>query len=434
MGAPLDVFWGGFLYNSCLPLELSLDVCTQGCSYCFAVLGAPDRRVDAGRVERLIGDYKSRDSYAAWLLRQGHGVVISNRTDPFSRNNAVNALRIIEMLLQAGIPFSLQTKGGDGAYAALDLLDRYGCQIVWYISLATLDETVTRRFERNAPSPGERLKLIEAIVKRGHEVCVGINPCVPQWLRKPWKLTNKLARLGVHGVWVQPMHLSRNKLKNMKVVDLIAFGAENSEQARFWQRMEFRKPYFQPPPLLAQALRPHKYPLVAARNLLTKQSARNCSALEVYDNQQAEVSHYFQPYKEIYGQRFPLMQDFVNRCHETRCDGDPIYWEEFRNFFVPHLPTETRGLREHLTAMVARQRFFGLNIPQRMNYEELLRWIWRCKATLYCPANISCFSWAASWEVQSSGKMGWTRLLDKNDLPILIFRPGGSQEAYVQWE
>ena len=434
MGAPLDVFWAGFLYNSCLPLELSLDVCSQGCGYCFAVLRDPKRKVDAGRVERLIATYTSRDSYAAWLLRERHGIVISNGTDPFSCNNADKSLRIIEMLLQAEIPFSLQTKGGDGAYAALDLLDRYGQRIVWYISVTTLDESTAKKFERNAPSPQERLKLIEAAIQRGHKVCVGINPCVPQWLPEPKELTDKLAHLGVHGAWIQPLHLSKSQLMKIKPMDLVAYGAENKEQARFWQRMRFRKKYFNPPPLLAQALKPRSHPRVVAHTLLTKYWARQ-SGLEVYDNQQAEVTDYFQPYKDLYPQRYPLMQDWVNECHATKSAGDPIYWEEFRDFFLPHLPKGTRGLKEHLTAMVARQRFYGLNIPQHMNYEQLLHWIWCYRQTLYCPANVRCFGWAGAWERQPTGKMAWTRLLVGNsDDPFLVFCPEGTEEAFVQWE
>ncbi len=434
MGAPLGPFWGGFPLNSNLGLDLTLNYCGR-CSFCFADLNKPKRRAKVSAVERFIQrhiDQKGR-GYAAWLLKQGHAVVFSNRVDPFSATNLKYSMPLIEQMLEADIRFSLQTKGGEGAYQTLDLLDRYGRQIVWYISIETLSDKISSTFARGAPLPKDRLVLVKEIIKRGHKVNVGINPCVPQWLRSPKKLTNILAKLGVWGVWVQPLHLRLTQLKNMPFADWKVFGEANSTVIKFWKEIDFKQKYCRLPLLLDQAVYPQKYPYVFEHVNKTKQAARQ-SGLEVYDGQQAERSDYFKPYKDLYPVAFPLMQDFVNYCHDTKKSGDAIYWKDFRDFFVPKLPNGKWGLREYLSAQTYRNRMYGLNIPQQMTFEELLYYMWQHKNITPSPVNVLCFSWAADWEKQKNGKFGWTRYIDDDDMPILIFRPEGTNDAYTQWD
>ncbi len=407
----LKTYWGGFLHNSCLPLELTLNLCSHRCAYCFANLNSPNRKVedeDLDATLNLLQDFRNRNSYEAWLLQQGYGVVFSNKTDPFAVSNerADLSLRLIELMQLQGIPIAFQTKGGRKAMAALKMLDR---QSVWYISLATLDEDIVRRVEPGAPSIEERFEFIASLKAAGQEVVVGINPVVPDWLSDPQALCDRLARLGVSGAWVQSMHLSHRQVENMKPREMEALGER----------------------VIHQAMHPDLHPEVAKCVDLTR-AAVVASGMEVYSNQQREASHFFAPWKSLYPKRFPQMQDFVNYCHANKQDGDLIHWPEFRDFFVPQLPQGDRGLRDHLNASVAVGVLNGKWIPQRMTYEGLLKWIWQIKEIPFCPANTECFAIAADkipgtesdWEV-------WT---DEDDLPFLVFCPNGSDgSAFVQW-
>lgn len=408
---PFGVFWGGFLLNSCLPLHISLNWCSFDCAYCFANLNSPGRKASIKAIANVFANYRDSDSYAAHLLREGYPVVMSNLVDPFASSNAQQSLPLIEIMLQTNIPFSLQTKCGKHALRALELIGSDN-PIVWYVSLATLDADVIRRVEPGAPLPEERLQFIEQVIALGHQVCVGVNPTVPQWLPAPEQVMQTLSAVGVRSVWVQPMHLSKKQLNNMPQRGRDALGED----------------------LISQALARRKFDNVHDCYVRTTQAAWD-AGLQVYDNQQAQRSDYFQPYKELYPKRFPLMQDFVNYCWDTKEDGDLIFWAEFRDFFVPQLPVGKYGLREHFTAVAIRQTLYGLHIPQQMTYEELLWWSWQHVITMYCPVNVECFGWAAEWEQQDDGTEGWTQLLDDDRLPIVIFRPRGTNEcAFTQYD
>lgn len=409
----LDVFWGGLFYNSCVPLELSLNWCTHNCAYCFANLNLPNRKAEAKKIFNLLTSYEKRNSYAAWLLQEKYPVVFSNHVDPFAVANEDLSLSIIELFALKGIPFTLQTKGGRRVYDAIDIIDT---PIVWYISIATLDEDIAKKIEPGAPPIYERLAMIEKIIAKGHQVCVGINPCVPDWLPNPKELTDRLVALGVWGAWVQSLHLSSNQLKNMPKRGKLAIGEK----------------------VLHQGLYRTKHPEVHHHYLTTRQTAKN-SGLHVYHNGQPEPTEYFKPYKDLYPKRFPLYQDFVNYCHQTKGEGEAIYFDEYLNYFLPQLPDVKRNtLNQHVYAntMGVALNGKGRDIYEQIeDYPTLLNVCWQYHEVSYCPVNIQCFCWAADWEMQAHGEEGWTQYLDDDDRPILVFQPNAeSNEMFIQWE
>jgi len=412
----LDVFWGGLFYNSCAQLELSLNWCTHNCAYCFANLNLPSRKAEAKKIFNFLTSYKKKTSYAAWLLQQGYPVLFSNHVDPFAVANEDLSLSILELFILKGIPFTLQTKGGRRVYDAIEMMD---APIVWYVSIATLSEEIAKKVEPGAPTIAERLRMVEKIIAKGHQVCVGINPCVPDWLPNPKELTDRLKDIGVWGADTQSIHLSSTQLKNMPARGQAALGEK----------------------VLHQALYRHKHPELRQHYLATRQAATQ-SGLELCSNGQGNASDYFQPYKDLYPVRFPLYQDFVNFCHANKKEGDAIYYEEFLSFFLPQLPdVELKTLNQHVYAMNLGVSLNGkgTDIYQSItNYETLLENIWQHSEISYCPVRIECFSWAADWEMQAHGEEGWTQYLDDNDRPILIFCPSNidneSREMFVQWE
>lgn len=404
----LGVYWGGFLYNGCSPTEVALNYCSHSCNFCFANLNKPDRTTNAVQIFNLLselwqqkeGKWK-RTSYAAHLLREGYAVTISNHVDLLAASNWFQAKPLMVTLVEMGIPVTLLTRFGKSEWVAelLDILE--GKPTAFYCSITTLDEAIASRCEPGAPLPGERLEFIRQVIGRGHKVTVGINPIVPGWINDPAVFCSQLKAAGVWGVWLNKIHLSQRQIANMSDREKEAFGADN----------------------LAVALRPNKHPQVQETYDALKSAAKT-AGLEVYTGQQGDRSDYFKWEKQLVPKSFPLMQDFVNWAHDNLKEGDAIYWETFRDFFVPQLPKGTWGLRDHLNAAVVQQALYGLHIPQRLTYEQLLWHCWRHKETLFCPANVDCFAWAAD---PIPGKSGWfDRIEDDDGNPILIFQPGGT--------
>lgn len=401
----LNVYWGGLFSNSPGPLELSLNYCSHGCVYCFANLNKPDRKANPKQALNLLQDMENRESYAAMLLRERYPVDFSPTVDPFAKSNADIALPLIEMMLAMDVPFSLMTKGGKRVGEAIAMLDK---PIYWYISIATLNEEIVRETEPGAPSIKERLALVEKLTNLGHKVAVGINPAVPDW--EPEKVVAEVAKRGAVGIRVQPMHISHRQLQNVS-----AKGKEALGQI-----------------VIHQALYRYKHPeLYQVCDMVRELSLE--AGMEVFDSQQKEQSNFFDNYRACYKKTFPMMQDFVNWCYREKKPGDSIYYEEFRDFFVPLFPQGTFPLYNYVYANTHAASMGGVRIPTgNSSFERYLEIIWDTPEVFDSPVNTECFGYAADWDESNGG--GWWHYSDDNGRHILVFRPDGTKgEACVQW-
>lgn len=399
----LSVYWG-LLFNACIPLEMALNWCSHNCSYCFANLNSPNRTADVSQIMNLLANYKERDNYASHLLRMGYPITCSNHVDFFAKSNVDVAMPILETLTEMGIRYTIQTKGGNKIYDFAE----WASNSVFYFTLSTLDEEISRRVEPGAPLPKERLDMMRAVKEKGHRVVAGINPCVPDWLPDPEPLVREIAATGCEGVWVQSMHLSSNQIKNMPDRGVASLGEKVIRQARARQRSSDVVDIFN----------------------LTRQLVRE-AGMETYKSGQIEPSNFFRPYRETYPKTFPLMVDFVNWTYENKQQGEAIYWQEYVDFFEPKLPKGVFRLQNHIGA-VTNRHFWKENqhIPQKMTYRELLKECWRNQQINYCPVHTRCFAWAAEWD-ESDGNPGWIQLFDEDGMPILIFEPDGCDDVFI---
>ncbi len=408
----LTTYYGGFLLNAPCPLELSLNVCSHHCPFCFANLNKPNRVANTSQIFGLFKNAFSpgKLTLEKHLLRSGYPIQFSNHIDPFAGNNYELSLRILETLSELDVPCSLQTKGGHGLLkkpnkyhcSALDLIK----PTVFYVSLETLDDDIGKKVSApGAPRPSLRLEMIETLIAHGHRVCVGVNPVVPQWLPDPELMVTTLHSIGVEGIWIQPLHLSHKQISKMSVADKKRLGDE----------------------ILDMALpRNHKnYPAIA-ETLSALRTKADEIGLAVYDNQQPQRTEYFKPYIETYPTRYPMMQEFVNWCHDSHEPGDLIYFEAWLDLMLPSLPDGVWPIGQHIGA-VAGPGFWSktrdLGITNQMTYQELLGLIWDWLDSVLCPANVGCFQWAGDYERQSDGTKGWSRWTDKDGHPILVFNP-----------
>ena len=114
-------YFGEFMV-SVVPLELHLNYCSHKCAFCFANLNSPDRRADVKQIMALLTKYRTRRTLEAKLLQWGFPTLFSNLVDPFAVSNARQALPLIEVYQQLGLPLAYQTKGAGKGQACADAL------------------------------------------------------------------------------------------------------------------------------------------------------------------------------------------------------------------------------------------------------------------------------------------------------------------------
>jgi DNA repair photolyase len=397
----LSVYWGGFL-SLPLPLELSLNWCSHACSYCYANLNSTQRRADLMQIQTQLSKYQTATNMEAQLLRLGYPINISGHTDAFATSNEDYAIPLLNTMMELDIYFTLCTKGGKRFKETVKKL-----RPSWiYFTVETYDDEVAKRISPNAPLPSERFEMIDYAQKCGHTVVVGINPAVPEWLHDdPTPLLNKLVELQVSGVLAQPLHFNNKQVSNMSEHDRAAIGDDVILRGK---RRNRDKPM---------------------RDLIADIKAMaNDLGLPTYQGGQGIPTDFFKNLPNLYPAVYPTTQDFVNHCYTKYKDGDFIYWEEYRDFFVPKLPKGMFPLRNHLAATQNMYWSGQWNdtIPKQMTYETLLNLAWKIHDIASSLVNTKCFNWAATEE--SEGK--WIKFVDDNRMPIVVFTTDKTDPNY----
>ena len=391
----IEPFWGEFMISP-IPLELSLNKCSHACRYCFANLNGY-KGADVKKLMRFLADYQNRETLEATLLKAGYPVLISNRSDPFSRSNYRQMMPILDTLGELDIPVSLQTKGGPGAKEVA--AKRPG--MVWYISISTLDDNLRARLEPAAPSIQERFELIEIIREYGGHVVLGLNPCVPEWLPDPAVLLRHAAFRGVEGVWVEELHLNYNQIAAMSELEKAAIGPELLTRSQLRKRAKADSDHFFKARYEAESL-----------------------GLSVFSNGQPTKSDIWDIYRSVYPKTFPTNQDFVNFCHENNLGGGVIPFDVYFDVTHPFLPGGMYRMSKYLGAS-SRSIWETYNIPSKLTFRDLLMAIWKIKRAKQSPARMPSFAYATV-----SAQTGPIQLVDASDLPWLAFDENGNFESY----
>jgi DNA repair photolyase len=161
--------------------------CEHGCIYCFARPTHSYLNLSPGldfetrivakvnAAEKLREAFESR-AYEPALLNIGSA---TDAYQPIERKLGITR-RVIEVLAECAHPFSLVSKSS-GVERDLDLIvpmaERRLAAV--YISVTSLDASLSRILEPRAASLQRRLKTIEALAKAGVPVGVSISPVIP---------------------------------------------------------------------------------------------------------------------------------------------------------------------------------------------------------------------------------------------------------------
>ena len=372
-------YYGEFLQNP-VPLELSIGSCSHGCAYCFAtakpsVDSSSTKEVEAAM--RWLATYHDKSSFEARLLQLGYPVVVSNRTDPFSRSGERDVLPIMEIMRDMDIPMMIQTKGGR---KALDFAKTLKPSF-WYVSLSFDPDhaKLCRQIEPGAPDPMERLDLVRKLCEMGHSVAIGWNPCVQDWVTDPAKFARLLKRSGACGVWLENLHLERKRLAIMGERRCGLLGDSLIQKA-------------------CDKSRPLSPFLEIARECCKSEG------LSVFSGFHWDRSDFWKPCQSIYEHTFPIWQDCINHLHDsveplTAIDGD---W--FANGFkrrLPNIPSE--ACCGHI---LASQSWKIATIPgysNHMSLHEVVDFGMRITKSAFNPAKF--WNIALAWNVGESGEL-----------------------------
>jgi DNA repair photolyase len=339
---------GDFLLSP-IPLQLSFNYCSHKCSYCFANLNNPNRTFDIKSFQAQLKGIYSNNSLPSLLLREQYPVLVSNLVDPFATSNYSQAIPTLEMLATMGIPVSVQTRGGKGIDDVLSFLPKS----IWYISIPMLNDDIRKQVEPGAPTIESRLMLIDKLKHAGHEVVVGINPTVEEFVpgNDGKTLINLLHQKGVPGIWLAAMHFNQKQLRVMPEKDRVRIGEviikKGLKNARNLQ-MECYK---------------------FLRSLKENALSLGMSVEGFWDG---EVNNFFKPYQQIYSKTFPTYYDFINWCHEHKADGDKVYYHEFEALMLQKLIGGRHNISPYMTCM---NRALDAEVRESVGYKHSFRWL-----------------------------------------------------------
>lgn len=339
---------GDFLINP-VPLQLSFNWCSHACSYCFANLNNPSRSFDTKELQRQLKSIFSNNTLQAALLRMKYPVIISNLVDPFATSNYAFSIPTIELMTSMGIPIAFQTRGGKG----IDDVIKNTPPSVWYISVPMFDDDIRRKIEPAAPSIKSRLDLIDSLTSAGHQVIVGINPTVEDWLPKSdYKiLLHTLKKMGVSGIWVAALHFNTKQLKIMPEKDKVRLGeriiAKGLKNARELQKDCFM--YI---------------------DELKNYSLQN--GLHVEGMFEGEPNSFFDVYQKTYPNVFPTIHSFINWCHQSKGENEPVYYHEFEDQLLPQLIKGAYNVSPYMRCM---SQSLDEEVRQSIGYKQSFQWL-----------------------------------------------------------
>jgi DNA repair photolyase len=153
--------------------------CGNGCAYCYvpSVLRMDRAEFDAGAVPRP--DYLRllRKDAAKY---QSHGrttqVMLSFTTDPYHPGDTLLTRKVLECIREHGLAICTLTKGGSRALRDLDLFRPN--RDAFASTLTSLDDSFSRKWERGATLPKDRIATLKAFHDAGIFTWVSLEPTI----------------------------------------------------------------------------------------------------------------------------------------------------------------------------------------------------------------------------------------------------------------
>ncbi len=232
----IEHFGAEFLIHPA-PLEYSAYKYSHSCAYCFANIRNKDRDPEISLVIKQLTGKSESKSLANQLIKLGYPICISNRTDPFSKNNVRTTLSLCEYLEQRPNGVFFQTRGFEGVKDAIKILGKKK-NVVLYVSITSTNNDILKKVEPGAPTIEKRIETMLAGKEAGWSVICAVNPCSEYFMPENdlIRLEDKLFSSGIKHFIFQKLRLNKADLKSMSKWKIEALGKDVIEKALGYDR------------------------------------------------------------------------------------------------------------------------------------------------------------------------------------------------------
>ena len=306
--------------------------CGFGCTYCFAennhndYINYSNPQYVVGKIDRVFNG-KLNDAFAV-MVREGWPVHIGGMSDPLPcREKYTKAtFSAIEAIAKHNHPIVLSTKSNlplhNPEYVSLfaDIKDNF----IFQMSLITAKHH--RQFERFAPSPQDRIKTVGRLCSSGINVMIRLQPFIWQLLEEQNELFKIYADIGVKGVIVESIKVSRGQsnINLLKNAFLMSFGIDmNTELVEKFQgnnTYSFERKY-QYNKILRDIAHANNLLYFAADNdFRFMGDSPNCCGTDLIkaNVNDTNLTHLAYRYPDDFG--YHLIKDVDNRYMQLKCD------------------------------------------------------------------------------------------------------------------
>lgn len=380
----IDILTNSFLENP-VPLNINLNYCSHGCSYCFANLNSPNRKAKLKEILSQIKNYKKRNDLVSFYMREKYPIVISNNIDPFSNSNTEIAAKLIETFTNEQIPVVIVTRGGKGWEYVSETTEKS----VWNISVPYSDDKVRQHYEPKAPSIDERFEMVKQVIKK-HNVVILLNPVNELFSNDHLSIIKKYHSIGVKDFFVNKLHLTPKQVSNMPKVHKEILGDDLIKST-------YKKGY-------SDSL------LDIYINIINYAKENK---LNIWGIEDGLKTNSFKITKDTYSNTLPIYQDFFNYLYDNKNDGDRITFDEFYSFFAPKLPNIDTNISKFI--------FNKKVLEDKSSYKktkltDLLHYYWQVDGIASLAKNYPSFSW-----IKQKTQTKTDFIYDNNHNKILVY-------------
>jgi DNA repair photolyase len=153
--------------------------CGHGCAYCYVpdVLHMTRKEFDAGAVPRANWiQLLTKDAAKYKAAKLTGQVMLSFTTDPYHTGDTALTRTTLETLKDHGLGICTLTKGGTRSLRDIDLFRPK--RDAFASTLTSMDEKFSKKWERNAALPADRIAALRAFHERGIFTWVSLEPTI----------------------------------------------------------------------------------------------------------------------------------------------------------------------------------------------------------------------------------------------------------------
>lgn len=218
----IQPFTGEFMFHPAF-LEFSGNTCSHNCNYCFANIRKSQRQIELKSIIKQINKAEVK-TYTDALLRAGYPICMSNKSDPFSKTNYLATISLGYELRKINNGIFIQTKGGFGIDEFIKATGNKK-NMVWYITITTINEDIRKRTEPNAPTSDERFLLAEKLKNLGYHVILAINPILESWMPESdlYRFIERSKSIGINYIVVEALHFNKREVETFSEKRLSTF-------------------------------------------------------------------------------------------------------------------------------------------------------------------------------------------------------------------